>query len=353
MHIGRPVAAALRRRGMVSIRKETTVRSKCNVVVLAAAAVLSSMAAFAAEYPSKTIEFVIAGNAGGGLDLVGRELESALRDAKLLKEAFVIKNIGGAGGNMAKSHVHQRKGDSHTLYLESNRVYLNKIVGTTNLTYTDVTPVARVMTEYLAWGVRADSPYKSAKDILEKAKADPASVVFGVGTVPGNDQMNILRAAMAYGIDARRVKVLAFKSSRDATVQVLGGHSPVVSSGVSELLEHVKAGKMRLVAVSSPQPLPGELAGVPTWRSMGVDIAILHWRGLFGPPGMPAEAVRYWEQTVQRAMKSDAWKKSLERHLWFEAYADSATFRRDLADENKIYTEVLTQLGMAKGYEQK
>jgi putative tricarboxylic transport membrane protein len=314
---------------------------------------LHALHAHSAEYPSRTIEFVVAGNPGGGLDLVGRELENTLREAKLLKEPFAIKNMGGAGGNLAKNYVHQRKGDAHTLYLESNRIFVNRIVGTTNLTYTDVTPVARVMTEYLVWAVRADAPFKTAKEILEREKASPGTTVFGVGTVPGNDQMNILRAAMAYGLDMKKVRVLAFKSSGDAIVQLLGGHAPVISSGLSELLEHAKAGKVRLVAVSSPTPLPGELASVPTWRSMGVDIAILHWRGLFGPPNMPAEAVKYWEQTLARAMKSDAWKKALDRHLWFDAYADSATFRRDLAEENKVYAEVLTQLGMAKGLEQK
>jgi putative tricarboxylic transport membrane protein len=318
-----------------------------------AALVFHAAALCAAEYPGKTIEFVVAGNPGGGLDLVARSLDVALREEKLFKEAFAIKNIGGAGGNLAKNYVHQKKGDAHTLYLESNRIFVNRIVGTTHLTYTDVTPVARVMTEYLVWAVRADSPYKTAKDILEKAKANPSSIVFGVGTVPGNDQMNILRAAMAYGIDAKQVKVLSFKSSADATIQLLGGHAPVVSSGLSELLEHARAGKVRLVAISAPKPLEGELANIPTWRSMGVDISILHWRGLFGPPGMPAEAVKYWEQTIAKLMKTEAWKKALERHQWFDAYADSATFRRDLAEENKVYTEVLTQLGMATAPEKK
>ena len=200
--------------------------------------------------------------------------------------------MGGAGGNLAKSYVHQKKGDAHVLYLESNRIFVNRIVGTTNLTYTDVTPVARVMTEYLVWAVRTDSPVQDREgDTREGARPIPASIVFGVGTLPGNDHMNILRAAMAYGIDGKKVQVVAFKSSADATIQLLGGHTPVVSSGLSELLEHARAGKMRLVAISAPSPLPGELASVPTWRSMGVDIAILHWRGLFGPPGMPAEAV--------------------------------------------------------------
>ena len=302
-----------------------------------------------AEYPSKTIELVVAGNPGGGLDLVARELEGALRETKLVKQAIAIKNMGGAGGNLAKSYVSQRKGDAHVLYLESNRIFVNRIVGTTKLTYTDVTPVARVMTEYLVWAVRADSPYRTAIDILKKAKAEPGSIVFGVGTVPGNDQMNILRAAMAYGIDAKKVQVLAFKSSGDAIIQLLGGHAPVISTGLSELLEHVRAGKVRAIAISAPAPLAGELATIPTWRSMGVDIAILHWRGLFGPPEMPAGAVKYWEEAVARLMHTEAWKKALDRHRWFDAYADSAAFRSDLEQENRTYGEVLTQLGMAKG----
>src|ERR1700704_4937283 len=132
---------------------------------------LTLVAAHAADYPNKTVELVVAGNPGGGLDLVARELDSALHEAKLFREAFAIKNMGGAGGNLAKHYVHQRKGDPYVLYLESNRIFVNRIVGTTSLNYTDVTPVARVMTEYLVWAVRADSPFKSAKDILDRAKA--------------------------------------------------------------------------------------------------------------------------------------------------------------------------------------
>jgi putative tricarboxylic transport membrane protein len=314
---------------------------------------LVAAATQAADYPSKTVEFVVAGSPGGGLDTVARALDAALHEEKLFKEAFAIKNMGGAGGNLAKNYVHQKKGDPYVLYLESNRVFVNRIVGTTHLSYTDLTPVARVMTEYLVWAVRADSPYKTAREILDKEKASPGSIVFGVGTVPGNDQMNILRAAKAYGIDMKKVQVLALKSSADATIQMLGGHVPVASSGLSELLEHARAGKVRLVAISSPSPLPGELAKVPTWRSMGIDIAILHWRGLFAPPGVPAEMVKYWEQTIARLMKTNAWKKALDRHQWFDGYADSATFRKDIEQENKVYTEVLTELGMAKGMEKK
>lgn len=312
-------------------------------------ATLAGAPAQAAGYPDKNIEMVVAGSAGGGLDTLGRALDGALRDTKLFNQTFVIKNTGGAGGNIAKSYIHQKKGDPYYIYVESNRIYMNRIVGTTQLTHHDVTPLARLITEYLVWVVRADAPYKTAKDVLDKLKADPGSVVFGVGTVPSNDQMNILRPALAYGIDPKKIKIVPFKSGGDLMIQLLGGHVPVISTGLSEAVEQVKAGKARVLAISAPKPLPGENAAFPTWRSMGVDVAILHWRGVFAPPGIPAEAVKYWDATFAKLVKTDEWSKVLEKFGWFDAHADSAEFRKDLDQEFKAYSEILTELGMAKG----
>lgn len=306
-------------------------------------------AAHAAGFPDKNILMVVAGSPGGGLDTVGRAIDNSMQESKLIPAGFVIRNMGGAGGNLAKSYVHQRKGDPYTVYIESNRIYVNRIVGTSKLSYREVTPVARLITEYLVWAVRADSPYKSAKDVLDKLKADSASVVFGVGTIPSNDQMNILRPAMAYGADPKRIKLVSFKSGGDLMIQLLGGHVPIISTGLSEAVEQVKAGKARLLAISAPQPVPGDAANVPTWRSMGINVSILHWRGMFAPPGIPASTVRYWDQTLPKMVKSDAWKKSLDRFGWHDAYAGSAQFRKDLAEEEKAYAQILTQLGMAKG----
>ena len=318
-------------------------------IALAGTLAMSINAAHAAGYPEKPVEMVVAGNAGGGLDLTGRAMEAALRETKLFPQTFVIKNVGGAGGNVARAQVNQKKGDGHVLYVESNRIYVNRIVGTTPLTHNDVTPVARLITEYVAWVVRADSPYQSPKDILDKLKQNPESVVFGVGTVPSNDQMNILRPAMAWGIDPKKIKIVPFKSGGDLTMQLLGGHIAVISTGLSEAIEQVKAGKARVIAVSAADPLPGDLAKVPTWRSLGIDVAIRHWRGVFAPPGVSREVVAYWDKTFGELVKTEAWKKQLEQHGWFDAYADSATFRRDLDAEEKIYAQILSDLGMAKG----
>jgi len=303
----------------------------------------------AAAFPDRNVLLVVAGNPGGGLDAVGRSLDGALRDSKLLSESFVIKNMGGAGGNLAKTYVHQRKGDRYTLYVESNRIYVNKIVGTTKLNHRDLMPVGRLITEYLVWVVRPDSPFKTAKDVLDKLKADPSSVVFGVGTVPSNDQMNILRPALAYGVDSKKVKIVPFKSGGDLMIQMLGGHVPVISTGLSEAIEQVKAGRARLLSVSAPVPLTGDASKVPTWRSMGIDVSILHWRGLFAPAGVPADTVRFWDATLAKMVKTPEWQKVLDKYGWFDAYAGSAQFRKDLDAEEKVYARILTELGMAKG----
>jgi putative tricarboxylic transport membrane protein len=310
---------------------------------------IAGAGAQAAGYPDKPIEMVVAGNPGGGLDILWRALDSALHETKILNQAFVIKNMGGAGGNLAKTYIHQRKGDPYHIYVESNRIYVAKITGTTELDHTSVTPLGRLMTEYLVWAVRTESPFKTARDVFDKLKGNPSAVSFGVGTVPSNDQMNILRPAMAQGIAAKQIRIVTFKSGGDLMIQLLGGHVDVISTGLSEAIEQAKAGKVRLIAVSAPNALPGEWSGVPTWKSLGVDVTILHWRGLFAPPGIPAEAVKFWDQALGKMVKTEAWKKYLAQYQWFDAYADSATFAKDLRQENEITSKILSDLGMAKG----
>lgn len=101
--------------------------------------------------------------------------------------------------------------------------------------------------------------------------------------------MNILRPLIAYGIDPKRITIEPFRKIKIAptkgggnlTMRMLVGHVPVISTSLSEAIEQVKAGKARVIAVSAPDPLPGDLANIPTWRSLGFDVAIRDWRGAF------------------------------------------------------------------------
>ncbi|MCT8140508.1 tripartite tricarboxylate transporter substrate binding protein [Anaerobacillus sp. CMMVII] len=247
------------------------------------------------NYPSKAIELVAAGSPGGGLDSLARAVDQGFNDAGLRDQPFNITNNGGGGGNPARAYMKEKNGNPYHLLSESNRVYINNLVGTTELGIDDVTPIARVATEYLVWVVKADSEFTDAIQVLDKLKEDPHSVLFGVGTVPSNDQMNVLRPASEYGIDVSQIEIVAHNSGGDLITQLVGGHIPIVSTGISEAIEFVKSGDARILAVSAPEPLQGELVDIPTWKSLGIDVSILHWRGIFGPPNMPENTVEYWD----------------------------------------------------------
>lgn len=296
----------------------------------------------------KRIEMVIPAAAGSGLDALGRTLDLALREAKLLEQPLVLNNIGGAAGDVAKAYLAQKKGDPHFLYVDSNRIYQNKILGTTQVGIDEVTPVARMLTEYLVWAVRADSPIRSAREILDKLKADPGSVVFGVGSAPSNDYFNIVRPALAQGVDYRKLRIVVFKSGGDLMTQLLGGHVPVISNALSEVAEQVKAGKVRLLSSSAPEPLGGVLQDIPHWRGMGMDVSILHWRGVFAPGALAPDAAAYWDEKFGKLARSDAWRAQLQRRGWYDAYVPSAVFRKELEAEREIAGRLLRELGFVK-----
>ena len=317
-----------------------------NALCLLAASGLLLCACANAAYPARRIELVAAGNAGGGLDTAARALDNALHEARLIEQPIIINNMGGAAGDAAKAYVHQKKGDAHVLYLESNRIFQNKIVGTTQLDFDNFVPVARLITEYLVWVVRADAPQRSARDILDQIKGDPAAVTFGVGSMPSNDYFNVVRPALQHGVDYKKLRIAAFRGNLN--IQLLGGHVPVISTTLSEAMEHVKAGKARLIATSAPSPQGGALQGVPHWRGMGIDMHILHWRGLFAPAGTPREVIAFWDDRLGKLMKTDAWKKALAQYGWADAFADSSQFKRELVAERDLTAQLLRELGFAK-----
>src|SRR5215217_4802984 len=162
------------------------------------------------------------------------------------------------------------------LYLDTNRIYLNKLAGTISVGQEAVTAIGRVMTEYLVWVVRADSPLRTARDVLDKLKSDPSAVTFGISSIPSNDQINIVAPAIAAGIDPKKLRIAAFSSALNP--QLLGGHVTALSTPLSEIAPLARSGQVRLLSISSPERLGGEAAQVPTWRSTGIDVAVLHWR---------------------------------------------------------------------------
>jgi putative tricarboxylic transport membrane protein len=288
------------------------------------------------RYPSRPIEFIVAGGPGGGLDITARVVDDAGR-REGLGATFLIANRDGGGGNVARAYLGSKKGNDHVLLCESNRVWLSELMGTTSEGIESTTPLARLTSDALVWVVRADSKFQNAQSVIDAVKRDPVAVSFGVGTIPSDDQFNILRPLRASGVDISTLKMAAFRSGGDLMTNLLGGHVDVVSASFSEAEGQAAAGRVRMLATASAVRMAGPIGGgVPTWRELGLDVAVSHWRGVFGPPGMSPQAVRYWDDYFSKLVKTDAWKAALARIGQEDAYLGSEAFRTALVEEREL-----------------
>ena len=242
--------------------------------------------------PERNVELIVPSGPGGSTDNTGRTVQALLQNLKLVDKSTVV-NKPGAGGRLGVVYLNQHAGDGHYVSVSTVPLLTNHINGSSDVTYTDVTPLAQLFSEYILFAVRADSPIKTAKELAERLKQDPQSLSIGVTAAGGTSHMVAGLVLSKAGGDARRMKTVVFKAGGEVTTALLGGHVDVVPAPVANLLPHIKSGKLRALAISSPRRLSGDLAQVPTWRESGVDAVFDTWRGMVGPKGMSAGQIAY------------------------------------------------------------
>lgn len=284
--------------------------------MLALAALLSTHAATAAEWvPTRQIEFVVAAGPAGALDQVARVLKQVFEELKIADRPFIIVNKPGGAGKVAFDVLAARPGDPHVLALNTHGYLASFIGGSLDvLPHRDFTPLAVLLDETVAVAVRADSPLTSAKDLVAALKRDPASQRIAVATSIGNHiHVGIAKPLQAAGIDIGKLTVVPYKSSADSIVALLGGHLEVVASTTPNIITQYQGGKIRLLALSSPERLGGALADVPTWREQGVDSEFRSSLGIVGAKGLTREQVAFWENAFRRVVATEEWKRALAR----------------------------------------
>ncbi|MDN5636022.1 tripartite tricarboxylate transporter substrate binding protein [Brevibacterium sandarakinum] len=301
-------------------------------------------------FPPPRVTAIAAGSPGGGLDLAARMTKDGL-EAAGVESLMTIENMGGGGGNPARAAVLQRENDGTSVVFESNRVFLSHITGTTEMSLNDFTPIAQLTTDYEVWLAKTGSEFDSPNKVLDSVKDDPKSVKFGIGTVPSDDQLNVLRPASEYGIeDLALLNLVAFSDGGDLNNELLGGRIDVASTGLSEATELIESGDVEIIAVAAPKRLTdGPAEGVPTWHDLDMDITINHWRGVFGPAGMSDEAVRWWQQSLKSSVESEEFRGQADALGIDPAYMPGDDWLESvILPEREESTEVLEKVGLAK-----
>ncbi len=316
--------------------------------VFAAAGLLSSHAASAQDWvPQRHVGLVVPGGAGGSLDVTARTVHRIWDELKLLPVTNTVVNKGGGGHLIGYEYVRQHTGDPHYLGLATSVLLSGHIAGYVPFTYTDVTPIAFLVTEYIAFAVRADSPIKTGRDLIEVLKKDAASLSFGMGGTRGGTYH--IAAGLPFqsaGVDIKPIK-MAFFAGQHAT-QLLGGHVDVAVGGLANVIPHVESGKLRLIAVSTSKRLEGVLASVPTWEELGFQGTYGSRRSIFAPKGITAEQVAYWEGVLRKVVESEDFRRTAEKYQWDVTFKGAAETRKFMEQEYVQLKRVMTYLELAK-----
>ena len=277
------------------------------IITLALAAILTCGFAHAQWKPTKPLELVVHTGPGGGSDVLARTIAVMLEKEKLLPVRVQVANKTGGNAAVAAAYVSEKKGDAHTLALITSVWIATPLTSSeAKIALRDLTPIARLVLEPAVFAVRADSPYKTMRDFIEAAKANPGKLKQSGGSLTSRD--SIMRQALQQHTGTKWAFV-SFQGGGERIAALLGGHVDMMIIEPQEAGEQIRAGKMRVLAQIAEKPLPG-YPGVPTLKEAGYDVTVPpQIRAVMAPPGMPKEAIAYWEDLFDKLHKTASWQK--------------------------------------------
>jgi putative tricarboxylic transport membrane protein len=299
--------------------------------------------------PDKPVEIIVPTGASGINDANARLLQKAMQELKLVPTPVLVNNKPGGNQSLAVVYLNQHPADAHYLLYATATIFTNQIAGVTQLHYTDFTPLALLLVEYSVITVAANSPMKSMRDMVERLRADPESVAFGVVARGGPNHLAAAQAMRTAGIDPKRLKMVVFKTNAESLIAVIGGHIQAVVSSVSAALPQVQAGNARMLGVTAPQRVGGSIANVPTMREQGIDaLGIANWRGVFGAKGITPAQIAYWEDVIGRTTTTDDWKKQLDTNNLVSRFMRNREFAKYLEMEYGATRATMADAGLIK-----
>ena len=299
--------------------------------------------------PERNVEIVSGTAAGGAVDKANRTVQKIWQEKKIVEATAMVVNKPGGGNTIAWNYLNQHAGDGHYVSIAPYTLLTNKIVGTSAITWSDFTPIALLFNEYMTVAVRADSPIKTGADLVARLRKEPSALSIAVASTLGNHiHIGIAKALKAGGVDIKKLKVVAFKTSGESITNLLGGHIDVVSSTTPNVLGQLEAGKIRVIALTAPRRLPGVMAAVPTWKEQGIDGDFSASQGAIGPKGLSAAQVAYWESAFQKLAQTDEWKQELASSHWDANFLTSRETAKYYAAQTAELREILTDLGLAR-----
>jgi putative tricarboxylic transport membrane protein len=282
---------------------------------------------------------------GGGWDQTARSIEQVLRATNAVN-GVQITNVAGAGGAVGlPQFLNNWRGQGNSLMVAGMVMVGSLIANKSPMRITQTTPIARLTGEFLALVVPAASPFRTARDFVDALKADASKVPVAGGSAGGSDHILLGMIAKASGVAAAKASYVAFSGGGPAMAALLGNQVAAGVSGYGEFAEQVKAGKLRLLAISADKRQDG--IDAPTLKEAGVDVELFNWRGVFAPPGVSDADRMAMINMIQKMAASPQWIEVCKQRDWTPITLAGDAYKAFLDSESARIEGILKDLGLA------
>lgn len=285
------------------------------------------------------VTLIAPAGAGGGWDTFMREMQQAMRTNGITNNSQVV-NIPGAGGTIGLGQLSTMSGQANVLMVTGTGLVGSIDLLDSAVTHDNVRPIARVVEEYNAVVVPADSPYQTLDDLVAAWKANPS----GTPWVSGGtfDELVLTDLATKAGVDTRNMTVIP-KSGGGEVTQALITHTGVAAtSGYKDVADQIEGGRLRALALTAPQRFAG--SSIPTARELGYDVTLANWRAIVAPPGITDEEFETLRQVVHETVQTPEWRDAIARNQWTDVYLDGPQFEQWFGEEEARIGELVGRM---------
>ena len=315
------------------------------LAAVAVGTIVTAGTAAAQAFPSRPIEFVAHTSPGGGTDLFGRSIIDMLGKEKIFSQPFVMGNRTGGSGTVAMNYIKSKRGDPHHVLTVATGTFMSATARSDlGLGIEHFTPLALYAQDPQAIAVRAESKFKSFKEIVDAAKREPNTITAAIASATGTGRIALYLIERETGAT---FKYVSFKSGGDAVLAVLGGHVDITPENMSEMMPLVDSKKMRVLAVTGERRF-AQAPDVPTLTEQGYKIVAATGRGFAMPAGVPKEAAAAMEAALKRVHDSPAYKDYSNRNMFEDKWLGSAEFTQYLVRGREEISGFLKHIGLLK-----
>lgn len=247
---------------------------------------------------------------------------------------------------MALNYLASKKGDPNVLmHFTTSPLVTLAIRETADIKFDEVTYIAKMAEFPNLVFVKYDSPFKSLKDLVAKAKKSPPKTFSsGMSTTGGSEHILAHRIGRESGFE---FNIVSFGSGGKVTAALLGGHIDMMIGNIEEQLGQVEAKRSRPIAIVSEKRIPF-YPDLPTAKEQGVNVAYVQVRGFVAPQDFPDYAAKFWEDAFAKLVKTEAYKKLMKDNFGVEAYANGAAYKKFLAEDVAAFKQDVEELGLFK-----